>query len=202
MERAFDYLMQHDSLPTSSLGFTVTVGTHRGIYLRDPIQVAAPSDHGVGIEPVFPENAGLCETHLSYSGNVCLCVCVWLTDLTFLCRKLVPHLPAAASGPRLQRHMGSLPLTPGTDEPVSARKCPSGPSGPQRRASLHRGMSTQRHTTCEIASFLSFNNVIGCFFVIQVCGYDTTAPNAGPLFRVPVTVIIPTRYVHLMFSQI
>ena len=39
------------------------------------------------------------------------------------------------------------------------------------------------------------------FDLMQVCAYDVSGAYKGPLFRVPITVLVPTEYVNMVLTS-
>jgi len=59
-DHAFDYFVENSGNTDENVRFDVRVQTHgggRGIYLREPYQVAEPQDARIIIDPIFPEDA-------------------------------------------------------------------------------------------------------------------------------------------------
>jgi len=59
-DRAFDYIVENRGLTDEDVRFDVRVqtrGNARGIYLREPYEVAEPADERITVNPVFPEDA-------------------------------------------------------------------------------------------------------------------------------------------------
>ena len=53
-------------------------------------------------------------------------------------------------------------------------------------------------TTNQIMFFFSMAGVTYLTFdLMQVCAYDISGAYKGPLFRVPITVLVPTEYVNI-----
>lgn len=105
MDKALDYLIQNASLPTSILGFSVSVGSQKGIYLRDPNLILAPSDHGVGIEPIFPENTGEFHTMTQSSFFLFLNKCFLQLFTLLLTHLLLASSPDNSERISLQLHL-------------------------------------------------------------------------------------------------
>ena len=40
-----------------------------------------------------------------------------------------------------------------------------------------------------------------CCWIFQVCAYDLSAIEKGPVFRIPVTAIVPLRFVFSLYSS-
>lgn len=56
VQRSFDFLQRTSAVPWVDFSYDVKVGNgDRGIYMREPDEVAAPSEFLVSVAPTFPE---------------------------------------------------------------------------------------------------------------------------------------------------
>ena len=65
---------------------------------------------------------------------------------------------------------------------------------------MHRLQTTNQYLTLFLDHLLLitfFHGSIVTFDLIQVCAYDVSGAYKGPLFRVPITVLVPTEYVNI-----
>ena len=61
MEAAFNQLSKYQSSVGENVNFCVTTpGNGRGIYLREPSQLAKPAEVMVSVEPMFEKDIGEC----------------------------------------------------------------------------------------------------------------------------------------------